>query len=190
MDSFNTDRKMSGITREEEIDYLEKVKFARYDKLSEIMKEFRIHGFNATIKMGQTTIKSALLINAGAVIAFLTIFTNNIKYFFNMNAEYAMIGQGVLDAVHYWGMGTLMACLAYGVSYLSQSFWLDCLESHSSQLFDSFWKAEAYQLLGSDKAKWCAYFCIGLVVGSFALFFAGMQIAYDTFFALFVNAGT
>lgn len=33
MDSFNTDRKMSGMTREEEIDYLEKVKFARYDKL-------------------------------------------------------------------------------------------------------------------------------------------------------------
>ncbi len=105
MDSFNTDRKMSGMTREEEIDYLEKVKFARYDKLSEIMKEFRIHGFNATIRMGQTTIKSALLINAGAVIAFLTIFTNNIKYFFNMNAEYVMIGQGVLDAVHYWGNG-------------------------------------------------------------------------------------
>lgn len=25
MDSFNTDRKMSGMTREEEIDYLEKV---------------------------------------------------------------------------------------------------------------------------------------------------------------------
>lgn len=168
MGSFNTDRKMSGMTREEEIDYLEKVKFARYDKLSEIMKEFRIHGFNATIKMGQTTIKSALLINA----------------------EYAMIGQGVLDAVHYWGMGTLMACLAYGVSYLSQSFWLDCLESHSSQLFDSFWKAEAYQIPGSDKAKWCAYFCIGLLVVSFALFLAGMQIAYDTFFALFVNVGT
>ena len=69
------------MTNIEEKGYAEKVKFARYNKYSDAVKESNIAEFKSIIQMGQTAIKSILFANAGAAVAFLALFTNNMKIF-------------------------------------------------------------------------------------------------------------
>jgi len=69
------------MNQEEYEKYCETVRFARYDKLADELQHAKIQGFISCIQMGQTSIKSALMINAGAAIAVLALFTNNLAAF-------------------------------------------------------------------------------------------------------------
>ena len=64
----------------------EKISFARYDKITDELQNAKIQGFISCIQMGQSSIKSALMINAGAAIAVLALFTNNLTAF--LDGEY------------------------------------------------------------------------------------------------------
>lgn len=83
------------------------------------------HSFNATVAMGQSAIKSALYLNAGAAIAFLALFTNNIQHFIGMGKSFSTLGQGILDSLLLWGSGSILAGVFYGASYFSQYHYTD-----------------------------------------------------------------
>lgn len=70
----------------------EKIRLARYDKIADELRYAKIQGFISCIQMGQSSIKSALMINAGAAVAVLALFTNNLTVFLN---EHVNVNQKV-----------------------------------------------------------------------------------------------
>ena len=135
------------MTNIEEKGYAEKVKFARYNKYSDAVKESNIAEFKSIIQMGQTAIKSILFVNAGAAVAFLALFTNNMKIFFVANQKLLDVGVIILDALLFCSNGVVFLCLSYGMSYISQCYNQDNYEEHISEMIAPFGRLEPYQLL-------------------------------------------
>lgn len=74
----------------------------------------------AIISFANSTLKSILLINGGAIVAFIAFLSNNLRY---VETDPLLIGL----YVHLWkalvmfGSGAVAASLCYGASYISQS---------------------------------------------------------------------
>nr|DAP69687.1 MAG TPA: hypothetical protein [Caudoviricetes sp.] len=74
----------------------------------------------AIISFANATLKSILLINGGAIVAFIAFLSNNLRF-----AETDPLLAGLY--VHLWkalvmfGLGAVAASLCYGASYISQS---------------------------------------------------------------------
>ena len=131
------------MTNIEEKGYAEKVKFARYNKYSDAVKKSNIAEFKSIIQMGQTAIESILFANAGAAVAFLALFTNNMKLFLVANQKLLDVGVTILDALLFCSIGVVFLCL----SYISQCYNQDNYEEHISEMIAPFWRLEPYQLL-------------------------------------------
>lgn len=131
------------MTNIEEKGYAEKVKFARYNKYSDAVKKSNIAEFKSIIQMGQTAIESILFANAGAAVAFLALFTNNMKIFLVANQKLLDVGVTILDALLFCSIGVVFLCL----SYISQCYNQDNYEEHISEMIAPFWRLEPYQLL-------------------------------------------
>ena len=131
------------MTNIEEKGYAEKVKFARYNKYSDAVKKSNIPEFKSIIQMGQTAIESILFANAGAAVAFLALFTNNMKIFLVANQKLLDVGVTILDALLFCSIGVVFLCL----SYISQCYNQDNYEEHISEMIAPFWRLEPYQLL-------------------------------------------
>ena len=56
----------------------EKIRLARYDKIADELRYAKIQGFISCIQMGQSSIKSALMINAGAAVVKAGIFLTHL----------------------------------------------------------------------------------------------------------------
>lgn len=93
--------------------------------------------------MGQTAIESVLFANAGAAVAFLALFTNNMKIFLVANQKLLDVGVTILDALLFCSIGVVFLCL----SYISQCYNQDNYEEHISEMIAPFWRLEPYQLL-------------------------------------------
>lgn len=131
------------MTNIEEKGYAEKVKFVRYNKYSDAVKKSNIAEFKSIIQMGQTAIESILFANAGAAVAFLALFTNNMKIFLVANQKLLDVGVTILDALLFCSIGVVFLCL----SYISQCYNQDNYEEHISEMIAPFWRLEPYQLL-------------------------------------------
>lgn len=154
--------------------YSEKIKFARYDKIADELQHAKIQGFISCIQMGQSSIKSALMINAGAAIAVLVLFTNNLATFLDGQSKLVAIGSNILYALICWGTGTFSACIAYGVSYISQNYEQENLNQISFDLINKFWEGQSFETPVSKKAEKWRWGSIGLVTASLLFFFAGL----------------
>ncbi len=162
------------MNQEEYEKYCETVRFARYDKLADELQHAKIQGFISCIQMGQTSIKSALMINAGAAIAVLALFTNNLAAFLDGQSKLVAIGSNILYALICWGTGTFSACMAYGISYISQGYEQEHLNQISFELINKFWEGQSFEAPVSKKAEQWRWGSIGLVTASLLFFFAGL----------------
>lgn len=145
------------------------------------------HSFNATIAMGQTAIKSALYLNAGAAIAFLALFTNNIQHFIGMGKSVSNFCQGILFALLLWGMGSILAGISYGLSYFSQSHYTDLTYNIACQLLKQMNEQSVDISQRYDSGRIIRKVCICLVLLSFLAAGAGMIKAYFALLVFFGN---
>ena len=164
--------------------YCENIRFARYDKIADEIHHAKIQGFISCIQMGQTSIKSALMINAGAAIAVLALFTNNLTVFLYGQSKLVAIGSKILYALISWSVGTMFASMAYGASYISQGHEQENINQISFDLINKFWNAESYEIPVCKIAERWRLGSIVLVILSLTGFFAGICFSGYAFLKL------
>lgn len=75
--------------------------------------------FKSIITMGQNALKSIIMINGGASVAFIAFLNNNLNHFLS-GAVLSMVYSSLWYALIAFGFGTFLASLGYGLAYLTQ----------------------------------------------------------------------
>lgn len=75
--------------------------------------------FKAMISMGQNTLKSIIMINGGATVAFIAFMNNNLSHFLS-TGELSVVYVFIWEALISFGVGTLLSGMGVGASYFAQ----------------------------------------------------------------------
>lgn len=95
------------------------IEIEQYKAQEVIILEVIKKNFESVVMMGQSAMKSALLFNGGACIAFIAFFNNNIARLINGDTNIVLY-ERILQALDYFGAGALVATVAYGITYITQ----------------------------------------------------------------------
>ncbi len=81
--------------------------------------ETQIANFKAIIDIGQSTLKSLIMINGGAVVTFIAFFNAHLLEFTKASA-WIFFYRSLIEALVLFGVSVLLACLGVGCSYIAQ----------------------------------------------------------------------
>lgn len=87
------------------------------------IQQSSLENFKAVISMGQNALKSILMINGGATVAFIAFLNNNLGKFLQ-SGDLSKFFTPLWLALVMFGVGTVMASLGIALSYLAQGDYL------------------------------------------------------------------
>ena len=99
------------LEHQRQMDYQQSIDRALSQSLSE--------NFKSIITMGQNALKSIIMINGGASVAFIAFLNNNLSHFLS-DAVLSAVYSSLWYALIAFGLGTFLASVGYGLAYLTQ----------------------------------------------------------------------
>ena len=169
------------------IDFCQQIKIQRHHELSENLRNNYTENFRAIIAMGQAAIKAALLTNAGAAVACLTLMSNVVKSIDTNEPAWILFSAEIVNAMTYWGIGVFFACAAYGFTYLTQEKMFREFQEQVFALEEAFWKDKIYKMQFSKSPKIYQYIAIIMVILSYILLLCGTWTCRSALLALLSN---
>lgn len=157
----------------ESIDFCQQIKIQRHRELSENLRNTYTENFRAIIAMGQAAIKAALLTNAGAAVACLTLMSNVIKEMNANNLACNLFNTEIVNAMTCWGIGVFCSCAAYGFTYLTQERVSIEFQAQLILLDEAFWKDKEYSMHFSMIPRIYRWVAIIMVILSYGLLLFG-----------------
>ncbi len=94
-------------------------KLAFYQSIDYAIVQEQSECFKSIITMGQNALKSIIMINGGASVAFIAFLNNNLSKFLSddiLSKVYLSLWYALIA----FGVGTLLASAGYGLAYLTQ----------------------------------------------------------------------
>lgn len=94
-------------------------KLAFYQSIDHAIVQEQSECFKSIITMGQNALKSIIMINGGASVAFIAFLNNNLSKFLSddiLSKVYLSLWYALIA----FGVGTLLASAGYGLAYLTQ----------------------------------------------------------------------
>ncbi len=119
-----------------ELEHQRKMAYAQ--SVDKVLMQSQIENFKSIISMGQNALKSILMINGGAAVAFIAFLNNNMGKLLT-NAVLPVFYIPLWWALVCFGLGTLFASIGYGLAYLTQG---------------QYYKEGAVMLMEQRKAAW------------------------------------
>lgn len=94
-------------------------KLAFYQSIDHAIVQEQSECFKSIITMGQNALKSIIMINGGASVAFIAFLNNNLSKFLSDDIL-SKVYLSLWYALMAFGVGTLLASAGYGLAYLTQ----------------------------------------------------------------------
>ena len=94
-------------------------KLAFYQSIDHAIVQGQSECFKSIITMGQNALKSIIMINGGASVAFIAFLNNNLSKFLSDDII-SMVYLSLWYALIAFGVGTFLASAGYGLAYFTQ----------------------------------------------------------------------
>lgn len=142
----------------------------------------QLENFKSIITMGQNALKSIIMINGGASVAFIAFLNNNLSHFLS-DAVLSAVYSSLWCALIAFGLGTFLASLGYGLAYLTQQqYYKDDVALIAMTRQCAF---EGKQINVSTKISWLHWGTIGCCIVSHVAFFLGLCFCGYGFYRVF-----
>ena len=127
--------------------------------------------FKAIISMGQNALKSIVMINGGATVAFIAFMNNNLAHFLK-TGELTAIYVFLWEALIAFGIGTLFAGMGIGASYFAQGSYAGTFVQQVPTIRK--WAQDGGELNLDFKISYWHIITIGLCLASYLCTFLGI----------------
>ena len=138
--------------------------------------------FKAIISMGQNALKSIVMINGGATVAFIAFMNNNLDHFLK-TGELTAVYVFLWEALIAFGIGTLFAGMGIGASYFAQGSYARAFEQQVPTIRK--WAQDGGELNLDFKISYWHIITIGLCLASYLCTFLGIFACAMGFSTLF-----
>ena len=146
-------------------------KLAFYQSVDHAIVQAQSECFKSIITMGQNALKSIIMINGGASVAFIAFLNNNLSKFL-ANDVLSEVYRSLWYALIAFGVGTLLASAGYGLAYFTQGkYYNDSLKQIARIRQDAL---DNESISVSTKISWLRWVTLICCGGAYAAFFVGM----------------
>lgn len=146
------------------------------------IQKSQIEHFKAIISMGQNALKSIVMINGGATVAFIAFMNNNLAHFLK-TGELTAVYVFLWEALIAFGIGTLFAGMGIGASYFAQGSYARAFEQQVPTIRK--WAQDGGELNLDFKISYWHIITIGLCLVSYLCTFLGIFACAMGFSTLF-----
>lgn len=144
---------------------------AFYQSIDHAIVQEQTECFKSIITMGQNALKSIIMINGGASVAFIAFLNNNLSKFLAddiLSEVYLSLWYALIA----FGVGTFLASAGYGLAYFTQGkYYYDSLRQIASIRQEAFNNKPISVSTKFSWLHWATLICCG---GAYAAFFVGM----------------
>ena len=165
-----------------ELDHQRKLAF--YQSIDHAIVQGQSECFKSIITMGQNALKSIIMINGGASVAFIAFLNNNLSKFL-LDDILSKVYLSLWYALIAFGVGTLLASAGYGLAYFTQGkYYNDSLRQTARIREDALDNKPI-----SINTKFSKLHLTTLVCGflAYIAFFAGMAFSACGFHQVLLN---
>ena len=127
--------------------------------------------FKSLITMGQNALKSIIIINGGASVAFIAFLNNNLSKFLS-NDILSKVYLSLWYALIAFGVGTLLASAGYGLAYFTQGKYYRDSFARNARIRQEAFDNKAINV--STKISWLHWVTLICCGGAYAAFLVGM----------------
>lgn len=156
-----------------------------------IRNDFSIN-YSAVVKMGQCAMWTAFLTNFISLIILCVLCGINIPTIIAQNLFKLVEGAYFLGAGFFFGCGVITSLTSFGVTYLSQEFWLKEFSLQFTNIRRAFLYNQSYEIKVSKRAQSLQITATFLVCSAYIYFVLGLiailySVALILQFSLFVS---
>lgn len=152
-----------------ELEHQRKMTYAQ--AVDNVLIQSQIENFKSIIAMGQNALKSILMINGGAAVAFIAFLNNNMSKLLT-NDVLPVFYISLWWALVCFGLGTLFASIGYGLAYFTQGQYYKEGEVMLMEQRKAAWEGKSISD-GQKMSRWHIA-ALGCCIFAYFFFFVGL----------------
>ena len=142
----------------------------------------QIELFRSVITMGQNALKYAVMVNGGAAVSFIAVLSSHLSELI-VGTKTDCIYWCLWWALFFFGLGTILAVIGVGMSYMAQRGYMDIFSNVEVPKLQKALKTDG-EYKSENKTNGWHKTCVGCVIFSYAMLFLGMVVSGSGFWRI------